>query len=473
MELTVDDLLRIEGSHAAGLDHLRGKKLKGVSTDTRSLRPGEVFFAIRGDRYDGHDFLRDAAERGALVAVVDEQSLAKGEVPFPVVVVRETTIALGELARMYRDRFSHPVVAIGGSNGKTTTKEMAAAVLRKRMPVLSTEKNFNNHIGVPLTLFRLTGKEKAAVVEIGTNHPGEIARLCAILNPTHGLVTNIGREHLEFFGDLRGVQAEEGALFRSLQSRRGAVALVNADDERVAAAAKANRQKWSYGFSASGVRMRGELLEANRVGCWQLRFRERGAKRSSIVQLRVPGRHNAMNALAAATVGRCLGVSTAGITEALEAFKPVKERMEIIRVSGVVILNDAYNANPDSVIEALETLSSIRTTGRTIVVLGDMREMGSESSRRHEEIGIEVTRHAFDCLLTYGQDALKIHESADVKVRLHYEEKNVLAEYLLELLSPGDVVLVKGSRGMRMEDIITFVHDRLSARRRMLKAGTA
>lgn len=473
MELTVTDLLRIEGSHAYGLDHLTRRKLKGVSTDTRSVKPGEVFFAIRGDRYDGHDFLRDAVERGAAVAVVDEQSLTKSVLPFPVVVVRETTLALGELARIYRDRFRHPVVAIGGSNGKTTTKEMVSAVLRKRLPVLSTEKNFNNHIGVPLTLFRLSGKEKAAVVEIGTNHPGEIARLCAILNPTHGVVTNIGREHLEFFGDLRGVQEEEGTLYRSLQSKPGAVAFVNADDDRVVAASKANKQKWSYGFEASGVRIKGELMEPDQIGCWRFGFLERGTKRPTIVQLRIPGRHNATNALAAATVGRCLGVSATKIREALEAVKPVKERMQVVRLSGIIILNDAYNANPESVVEALNTLATIRSTGRKIVVLGDMRELGAESGRRHEEIGKEVRRHKFDYLLTYGQDAMRIHESADVKIRLHYEEKNVLAEYLLELLSPGDVVLVKGSRGMRMEDVITFLHDRLSARKRLLKAGTA
>jgi len=446
--------------------------VKGISTDTRQIRPGDIFFALKGGRFDSHAFIGEAFGKGASLCVVERGWAGMEDPPGALVTVSDTTKALGELARLYRRRFDIPVLAIGGSNGKTTTKEMAADVLGSRLRVLRTEKNFNNQIGVPLTLFRLNRQHEAAVVEIGTNHPGEIRELCSVLEPTHGLVTNVGREHLEFFGDLRGVAREEGELLKFISSTRGGTSLVNADDPLVAGAARNPRRTWSYGFHARPVRVSGSIEGMDSRACARFGFRQKGAGKTTVVQLKAPGRHMAANALAAAAVGLCFGIPVAGIRRALERFRPVHERMQVIKTSGVVILNDTYNANPESVLGALETLASMNVRGRRIVVLGDMLELGTHSVEQHEEIGRAIDRR-FDDLLTYGPHAMMAARASPLNAALHYEQKNMLAEYLLEMLSPGDAVLVKGSRGMKMEDIVTFVHDRLTAQSRMRKAGTA
>jgi len=461
MELTVDDFLKMRRVDILNWGLLKSTILKGVSTDSRSVRPGEVFFALRGERFDGHQFVDVAIAAGAALCVVDDPGTVSGS--HPTVVVKDTTKALGELATIHRSKFTIPVLAIGGSNGKTTTKEMVAAVLASRYRVLRTEKNYNNHIGVPMTLFGLTRTHEAAVVEIGTNHPGEIAGLCRILQPTHGLVTNVGREHLEFFRTVRRVATEEGALYEYLRRSGHGTALVNADDPWVLSRARGIRDAWKYGFGARGLTVRGTILETDARGCVHFRFAHRKARRGTTVRMAVPGAHSALNALAAATAGLALGVPATGIREALGSFRAVKDRMQIIRSAGVVIINDAYNANPDSMMAALRTLATMNTRGKRIAVLGDMREMGHASEREHRNLGREVARLGVEYLLTFGAQARHIHDGANMEMKFHYDQKNMLAEYLLELVSPGDLVLVKGSRGMRMEDVITFLQNRLGA----------
>jgi UDP-N-acetylmuramoyl-tripeptide--D-alanyl-D-alanine ligase len=438
------------------------KPLTGVSTDTRTVAAGELFVALRGPQFDGHRFLHDAVARGARALMVDVPGSA-GVLPrVPVLVVDDTIRGLAMLARLHRDRFSVPIVAVGGSSGKTTTKEMIAGVLGRRYRVLSTEKNYNNQVGVPKTLFRLEKKHDIAVVEIGTNHPGELAPLCAMLAPTHGLLTNIGAEHLEFFGSLNGVSAEEGGLFDAL-GRSGGTAFVNADDPRVVALARRCRRTIRYGFRARNVVARGKTLRLDEQACARFEFIGSRMRKSATVRLSVLGRPQGLNALAAATVGLTFGVPAREIVAALESFAAAEKRMAVLDLNGITVLNDTYNANPDSTIAALETLAAMNVRGKKIAVLADMLELGGAEVAEHQRIGETAARLGIDYVLTYGLRAKEIHRAVHGPFAVHYDEKNVLAEYLVELIAPGDAVLLKGSRGMAMEDVLVFLAQRQSA----------
>ena len=454
MKLTISDLLGIEHTAMWNFDALPQKSFRGVSTDSRSVSEGEVFFAIRGENLDGHEYVEAAFRRGASCAVIARGADVRAYRERPFLVVRDTTAALGSLANVYRKKFSIPILAVAGSNGKTTTKEMIATVLKTRYSVLSTEGNLNNQIGVPKTLFRLHGGHEIAVVEIGTNHFGELAYLCGILEPTHGLITTIGREHLEFFRNITGVARAEGELFDALKS--SGVGFVNADDPRVVSQARKLRRKVSYGFA--GGRIRGKRLRIGNDGCaaFFVEMRDRG---SFMVGLRTPGLHAATNALAASAVGVSFGVSGARIGRALGNFAGVGKRMEVVRAGGVTILNDTYNANPDSVVSAMKTLFQMKTGGKKIVVLGDMLELGPASRREHEKIGEAFGKMGFEHLLTYGPQARFIYDRARAPVKHHYSRKDVLSRKLLELASPPDIVLVKGSRGMKMEEVVQYMQD--------------
>jgi UDP-N-acetylmuramoyl-tripeptide--D-alanyl-D-alanine ligase len=461
MRLSVRDLMQINHLEFRNLRQMRGRTFTGVSTDTRTLAPGNLFVALRGERTDGHRHLAEAFARGARAAVAEPGTAVDEAGARPILLVEDTLQALGDLARMHRDRFRIPVIAVAGSNGKTTTKDMIAAVLSTEYAVLSTKGNLNNHVGVPLTLFALHARHDIAVIEIGTNHPGEIARLCAILDPTHGVITGIGREHLEFFGTLDGVAREEGSLFAALRGRARGTAFVNADDPRVVRLAKNVSRKVTYGFKARGADIRGRRLTLDGRAC--AGFQLSGPRMKTPVEMHVPvpGEHNAVNALAAAAVGMHFRVKAKNIRRALATFRPTARRMEIIDLEGVVIFNDTYNANPDSMLASLRTLVAARVSGKKIAVLADMRELGEAGPGEHARIGAAARELGIDALLTFGTLARHMHEAARMDGAVHYEEKSMLAEYLAELIAPGDAVLIKGSRGMQMEDVVTFLEERL------------
>lgn len=460
MNLSVDDFDTLSHVEFRNRDVLKGHIVSGVSTDSRKVAAGDVFIALKGATFDGHAFVSEVLSRGAVGAIVDTAFDAEAVPDKPLLVVHDTTRALGEIAHLHRMRFEIPVVAIGGSNGKTTTKEMVTAVLRTGYNVLSTEGNLNNHIGVPQTLLRLRKGHELAVVEIGTNHPGEIGYLCEMLAPTHGLVTNVGREHLEFFKSVDGVALEEGVLFDYLRKKKGSAVFVNADDGCVRSRAKGMRRQVSYGMHAAGAGFRARITGIDETGCATLEYRSAPSGRRSTVRLGIPGEHNVMNALAAATVGRTFGISNKAIQQALGSFRPTAKRMEVLNCGGVLVYNDTYNANPDSMIPALKTLASSKVPGKKIAVLADMRELGERAKEEHERVGRAAAELGIGYLLTYGELARTIHDAAKMQYAFHYEQKNVLAEYLAELVAPGDAVLVKGSRGMKMEDIVTFLVER-------------
>ena len=465
MKLIKSDIGAIPYINAIGFDGMKNYKVSGISIDSRTIKAGDLFIAVRGDQFDGHNFISKAIESGAAGIIVERRwaevnASMMVSINIPRLIVENTIQALGRLANIYRRKFSIPVIAIGGSNGKTTTKEMIRSILETKYHVLCTEGNLNNHIGVPQTLFRLEKKHDVAIVEIGTNHPGELEYLCSILEPTHGLLTNIGREHLEFFGSLEGVAKSEGELFLWLAQHHGFV-FVNADDKYLARLSKKNKKAISFGFSARGVSIKGKIESLNSDAQALFQVKPRGKKAFNCI-VGVSGEHNANNALAAAVVGIKMNVPAVGIQTALASFQSKNKRMQVHRIGQLTILDDTYNANPDSTLAALATLQSMKTTGKKIAVLADMLELGLHAEELHTQIGKSTAKYGVNILLTVGSLAKCISESAVVETKAHFENKTALAEYLLRLIADGDCVLVKGSRGMKMEDIVNSLIEQLS-----------
>jgi len=458
---SVQDIVRAtQGALVAGD---LGVPVTGVSIDSRALGVGEAFFAIRGYRLDGHAFLAEAASRGAACLVVHA---LHDDVPpnVPLVLVEDTTRALGMLAAYHRARFTIPVVAVTGSNGKTTTKELIAGVLGTRWQVLKPAGSFNNQWGLPLTLLRLGAEHQALVLEIGSQHPGEIATLAALARPTVSVVTTVAHAHTEYLGSLDGVRAEKVALVRALTPDGRAV--LNADDPRVAGMARDSRAPViSYGRAAGAeVRAAADVVEDAQSLAFTL---EHGGARTPVT-LAFAGRHNVTNALAAAGVGVALGWPLDEIARGLAEARPVAGRCIWRDAGGVRILDDTYNANPVSVRSALETVAARRAagpSGRLVVVLGDMLELGAIAEEAHQDTGRAVVSAGVDEFVGVGRlsrltvDAARAAGLGEAHHATTFEDT---VAHLLKRLAPGDVVLVKGSRGMRMERVVDALVARLA-----------
>jgi UDP-N-acetylmuramoyl-tripeptide--D-alanyl-D-alanine ligase len=452
------------------LDRLKDKAIGGVSTDSRSVKECEIFFAIKGIKFDGHDFVNVAFDRGASAAVVERRWFAQNSVRFPdkpLVVVEDTIEALGELSNSYRRKFDIPVLAITGSSGKTTTKEMIEAVLSQKFKVLKTEGNLNNQIGLPLMLFRLNAKHEIAVLEMGTNHFGEIGFLCRVAEPTHGLITNIGLAHLEFFHDLKGVAEEKASLFRWIAGlgARG-LAFVNSDDQLIVQHSRTLKRKLKYGLNAHSDIV-GKYLGMNQFSQPTLLIKDQKHKRTLQVKLQTAGKHNVFNALAAAAVGLAFGVRMVSIKAALNGYAGSYQRMEVLKIGSIKILNDTYNANPDSTISALDTLRNMACDGKKIIVFADMLELGKQSPEEHKRIGLLVVEFGFGHILTFGTESRVTYETARSKIEhaYHFEDKRELSTYLCNVAEKGDAILIKGSRGMKMEEVVRALTESLDSRK--------
>ena len=456
MNMMVEDVVR--GTRGALVSGDLGAAVAGVSIDTRTLGVGEVFFAIRGHAMDGHAYLADAAARGAACVVVHTLS---DDLPpsMPAVLVDDTTRALGRFAAYHRERFALPVAAVTGSNGKTTTKELMASVLGALGPVLKPEGSFNNQWGLPLTLLKLGAEHRAVALELGANQPGEIAALAAISRPTIGAVTVVASAHTEFFGSLDGVQEEKTALVRAIPAD-GAVVL-NADDPRVLAMrTEARARVLTYGVGeGADVRASGVAERENGIG---FALEIGGGRRA--VATRFAGRHNVTNALAAAGVGLAAGLDLDQIATGLEAARPAKGRCVWRRAGAVRLLDDTYNANPTSVLAALDVLGTAVNARRRVVVLGDMLELGEITERAHRDVGRAVAASGARELIGMGRAA---HAAVDAAREAGLLESHHTTTFedtvalLLKRLAPGDAILVKGSRGMRMERVVDALIARL------------
>jgi UDP-N-acetylmuramoyl-tripeptide--D-alanyl-D-alanine ligase len=432
--------------------------IEGVSTDTRAIPAGSAFLALRGERFDGHDFLAEAARSGASCAVVTRGRVAAGPPGLPLLEVENPLAALGAIARLHRLRFSIPVVGVTGSNGKTTTRQMIAAILATRGPVLSTEGNLNNEVGVPLTLLRLRPADTAAVIEMGMSRRGEIGRLTAIAEPRVGVVTNALAAHLEGLGSVDGVADAKGELYRGLPA--DGVVVANADDPRMLHRARKSGRR-VLTFSGGGDREADvvvlDVLSQDPEG---MRFLLGIGTKEVEVRLPLVGEHNAVNASAAAAAALSLGCSDREIVRGLSGVRPVGRRLRVERLpSGVLLVDDCYNANPASMKAALRTLRQLAGPGRALAALGDMLELGPAEDDLHRELGRDAAAAGLAALATFGPRARLAREAAieagmAPSDTLHTEDPTLLVAFVRERLRPGDVLLVKGSRGMKLERLV-------------------
>ena len=432
--------------------HLMGANVlfTRVATDTRALAPGDLFVALKGERFDGHDFVGAARDKGAVAALVGADRA--GKLPGNLIAVPDPLRALGRLAAYWRARFTLPVAVVVGSNGKTTVKEMLASVLRAHFGaarVLATEGNRNNAIGLPLTLLGLRAEHAAAAIELGMNHPGETAELAVIAQPTIAVVNNAQREHQEFMRTVADVAEEHAAIIRALPA--DGVAVLNADDAHAhvwRAAASERRRVRVLDFALGGdaaIRLHG-AVSADGSAVLATPAGE------APVRLAAPGRHNVSNALAATAAAVAIGVPLAAIVRGLEAFRPVAGRLAALRSErGAAVIDDTYNANPDSVLAAIDVLAAAPRP--RWLVLGDMGEVGANGPRFHGEVGAYARAAGIERLLTVGTLATESAAAFGAGAQ-HFASVEALAEHVAAAAGAGTTVLVKGSRFMRMERVV-------------------
>lgn len=418
-----------------------------VSTDSRKVEAGSVFFALKGERFNGNLFAAKALDSGAALAVVDESEVVDPN-DARYILVPDVLLALQRTAEAHRERFPFPVVGITGTNGKTTTKELLHAVLTSERTVRATLGNLNNHIGVPLTLLSMPLDLEVAIVEMGANKLGDIAELCAIAHPSHGLITNIGRAHLERFGDIEGVKATKGELFDSVRASKGLV-FVNEGDRRVKDRAGDLTGTVRYGGDDSPYRIK--ALDP---------FRDRMEMRIQLGELgefdfvtHLIGRHNAENVLAAVTLGAVLGISPASMQAAIAAYQPRMNRTQLIQQGDKTILLDAYNANPSSMEATLRSVAE-QEQGRVALVLGDMFELGERSIQFHEDLLKLVGRTFPDgVIVVVGADMVQANENLQAGFHA-FATTEAASARIAELTQDSEFVLLKGSRGMALEKLL-------------------
>ena len=445
--LTLQQIVEFAGGRL--LQGISTAAVSAISTDTRSLAPGELFLALRGDRFDGHAHLRSAAEAGALGAVVDRHFDRAG-LPdrFALVEVDDTLAAYQRIAASYRRTLPLRVVGITGSNGKTSTKDLTAAVLTRRFRVLKTEGNLNNHVGVPRMLLRADRSHEVAVLEMGMNHPGEIAPLARMASPQVAIITNIGRAHLEFMGSREAIALEKGMLAEAVGS--DGTVILNAADEFTGSIARRTHAK-IVTVGMPGAKLRAEGVTQDFAGSI---FTLVSEDEKVMVRLPIAGHHMITNALLAVAAGRALGVPLTECAAALQEVKLTSGRLERKESHGRLILDDSYNANPDSMVAALDTLAALPTQGRRIAVLGKMGELGGAAAEGYRTIG-EHADGKIDCLVTVGEEARAIAQATHQVETIPVADTDEAAERLVELSRPGDLILVKGSRSAGMERVLT------------------
>lgn len=447
MKRTLREFARLCGGRFDGED----REWTQVNHDTRTLEPGQLYLALRGARFDGNEFLPHAAAAGAVAAVIDRPF---ENPPLPVIEVEDGEAALTRAAAAWRTQFNAPVVGVAGSNGKTTVKEMTAAILACRGACLATRGNLNNHIGVPLTLLRLTGEEHSAVIEIGANRPGEVAALVEIARPTVGIITNAGAEHLEGFGDLDGVARAEGEMVAGLPA--DGTAVINADDPYAPLWRGMTRASVrTFGIDSSADFCARDLQETLADSGFVTSFTLHSPLGECTVKLNVGGVHNVRNALCAAAAATAAGASLADVVAGLAAMQPVSGRLRPARtLQGARLIDDSYNANPSSMQAGIDVLATL--PGEHWFVMGDMGELGEHARESHVEIGAYAREHGVQRLFATGPLSTLAAETFGVGASW-YPDTDALARALEAELHPGITVLVKGSRSNRLERVVAHL----------------
>lgn len=427
-------------------------RVKGVSTDSRNIRAGDLFFALKGDHFDGHQYVVEAMHAGAVGAVVSNEiktNLAYEN--FPTIKVQDTVTALGDLARYYRQKLDTKIIGITGSNGKTTTKEMTYHVLSRFGSAVRSQKSFNNFIGVPVTIFEIENKHQYGVLEMGTNAPGEIRRLSEISAPDIAVIVNVSKTHLEGLGCIEGVALAKGEILENL--RKDGVFVYNVDNPwcvKIANGFKGNALGFGFNHQAH-------------IRCTDVRKKDKGyvfiVNERLEIDIPIPGYHNIGNCLASLAVCLALGHDIYGIGDVFSSFELPQMRIEQQRVGKITLINDAYNANPESVRAALQYLSEMESEGRKVFICGDMLELGNESLQLHREIGETVAYLNIDLLWTVGTHASEIAKAAKLSGMpegrvVSFNDVTDIASSAIKGFRENDTVLIKGSRGMHMENIV-------------------
>lgn len=449
LDLTIAEMCELLESAPVGANARLLKRKVNLCLDSREVGPGMVFWPLVGEKFDAHHFVAQSMDKGAVMSVINQSRV--DEIAVPVYVpVDDTNAGLLRLARGYQRRFDVRKVAITGSNGKTTTKEMVKLILASKYNTHATQGNLNNHVGVPMTLFQLKHKHEVAVVEMGTSGIGEIKPLSLATEPHVAVITNVGFSHLEGLGSVENVYREKATITAGLQP--GGTLIVNADD----ALLTRMRSTKNYKVVTFGVRrgmVRPDELVWDENACARFRLGR------TWFQLHVPGIHCVYNALAAIAVGTTMKVSKTAMATALASFRSANMRMEIRKGQGIQVVADCYNANPSSTRMALETIGNVGGEGRRIAVLGDMLELGAQSRQLHYDIGRLVPEMNFDVLVAVGPEAEAIRAGAisagmDPGRALHFADRDGVIAYLEDEVRKGDVLLVKGSRGMKLEQVV-------------------
>ena len=455
IEMKIEECLRaIGGKNSSGVGD---EFFSGVSIDSRTLKKGELFVCIQGDRFDGHNFIKEAQDKQAAAIVLSEESemgRVRGKTPV-VIRVKNTLKALQELALFYRKKMPVKVIGITGTNGKSTTKEMTAAITEKKFKTIKTKGNLNNHIGLPLNIFDLSKTDEIAVMEMGMSAAGEIKRLAEIAKPEIGVVTNISEGHLVHLKTLKKVQAAKGELFDSLSEKE--TAIVNADDPLVLELAKSVRAKViTYGIYKGADIKAENICPMDREG-FKLSVNFSGKN----IPMCIPflGECNIYNALAAIATSWSLGIAPDDIKQGLMAAKLLANRFEVSEHRGVTIINDSYNANPRSMKEALKILAKYKCKGRRFFIVGEMLELGDLSKPAHKALGVDVAKYSIDYLVTVGDLSSHVAKSA---VASGMNKKNTTiasghecaVAFIKKHSRSGDCLLVKGSRGSKMEEVV-------------------
>lgn len=434
MQLTKNELIGAIEGKVVGMPE-NDFEIGGISIDSRTIAPNEVFFAIRGERYDGHDFLSEARQKGSLFSVVEKDT--GGD----VVLVKDTRVALSRLASFYRDKFSPLTIAITGSNGKTTTKQLTSLVLERGFEVLTSPRSYNNDIGIPLTIFKLRCDCEVLLLEFGMNHRGEIGHLSEITKPAIGVITNIAPVHIGNLGSLKEILNEklEVASFSH-------TVILNADDDMLREVIKdLGRKKKVITFGIENGDVRAEDITLTPDGST---FRVDKTRFS----LSLLGKHNVYNALVSIVMGDVLGIDRNETVNALKRAVPEGGRDRKIRIGNIIVIDSTYNSNPVSVVTSLDTLRLLK--GRKIAVLGDMLELGEEAAQFHREIGKRLSEYGICALFTYGELAREFTKETDVPTVSSYNDISMLASDLKDFVKAGDILLIKGSRKMKMEKVV-------------------
>lgn len=457
--MTISDIKNAVKGTLYNNSNEHNNNIKGISIDSRTLSKGDLYIPIKGENYDGHDFIKHAIKNGALACFTENEDNIRDNKN--IILVNNTLTALHDLALYYRKKFNIPFVAITGSSGKTTTKDMIASVLEQKYNVLKTQGNFNNEIGLPLTLFQLENHHEIAIIEMGMSNLGEIKRLVNMVLPEIAIITNVGLTHIENLGSQENIFNAKKEIFDTL--KKDQLALLNGDDKYLNTINDDNFNVSFVGMDGGNLDLRAkEIIRKENSISFSI---ENENKKIEEFHLNLPGIHNIYNGLFAIYTGKYLGLSYKEIQAGLNKFKPSKMRMDISENGKVKIINDVYNANPDSMKAALNALKDSGKNRRKIAVLGDMLEMGKWAEEAHIDIGKTLSELRIDILLSVGQNAQfyvngAVSNGLSKDNAISFKSNDDVIKYLDTIISDGDVILIKGSRGMKMEEIAIFLQER-------------